>query len=107
MQNRDFLGQSLLTKLVIMYAVAIRLVICIMDVIYVDILLLVHERCPYRTLRAKYSCVPAFVPGRKEPFEDVVVYACTKSTSSLTRFLFFPFGRLSIVVERCCWRVPN
>ena len=34
-------------------------------------------------------CVPDIVPSRKETFADVVVYASTKSTSSLTRHLIF------------------
>ena len=33
------------------------------------------------------------------------LYTCTKSTSSLTRYLFISLYRLSVVVVRCCWRV--
>ena len=43
-KNLGLLGQSLLTKLAIIYVVALRLVICIMYVIY--FFLCVCERCP-------------------------------------------------------------
>ena len=105
-KNLGLLGRSLLTKLAIIHAVAIRMVTCIIYVTY----------CFHSYLRRvsvlelyvlKKSCFPDFVPGRRERFGDVVVFACTKSTSWLTRYLFISFFRLSIVVVSCCWYVHN
>ena len=95
-----------LTKLAIFYAVAIRLVICIMYVICFLFLFLFMKgiRLHFYFLN---KVVSRLCSRPSEPFADVVVYTCTKSTLSLTRYLIFSFCKLSIVVVRCCWRVPN
>ena len=83
------LGQSLQSKLAIFYAVAIRLVICIMYVIkgffysFVKGVRLI--------LLPEQSCIPAFVAGRKEPFADVVVCAFVYEKHVIACALFVYF----------------
>ena len=60
------LGRTSLAMIAIICAVAIRLVICVMCV--------VCEGCP-SDFASLYTCIPAFVAGRRKPFADVVV--CT------------------------------
>ena len=86
--NLGLLGQRVLTKIAIIYAVAIRLVVCTMYVILRFVCLFMKGVRLEINFLNNVVCIPAFVPGRREPFAGVVVYTCTKVARRCCALLF-------------------
>ena len=100
-------GQGLLAKLAIIYGVAIRLVIWIMYV-FRDFENCLMKGVPLEfNFPNKFASPPSFTAVGNLSQMSLYIHTCTKSTSSLKRFLFISIYRLSIVPVRCCWRIPN